>query len=103
MTAAYNSGSTMGRTLESLEPGTPVFAGETRIGEVRGSYTEANSRSVELVVVYHDARGENVAVPSSEIESVTDRGVQLMRQQADQYQDLAPFDPARFPTMKPLK
>ena len=103
MTAAYTSGSTMARTLESLEPGTPVFAGDTRVGEVRAAYTQSGSRSVEMLVVYHDARGEEVAVPSSEIESVDDAGVQLMRQQADQYHDLAPFSPARFPTMKPLK
>ncbi len=103
MTAAYNSGSTMARTLESLEPETPVFAGETRVGTVRAVYADSGSRSVALVVVYHDARGEDVAVPAAEIESVDESGVQLMRRQADQYRDLAPFDPARFPTMKPLK
>ena len=103
MIAAYNSGSTMARTLEALEPGTPVFAGSTRVGEVRAVYAEGNSRSADLVIVSWDAReGENVAVPSTEILSVTDEGVQLIRQEADQYADLAPFDPANFPTMKRL-
>jgi hypothetical protein len=102
--AAYNSGSTMARTLESLDPGTPVFAGSTRVGTVRAVYAEGDSRSADLVIVSWDAReSENVAIPSTEILSVTDGGVQLIRQESDQYADLAPFDPANFPTMKQLK
>jgi hypothetical protein len=101
--AAYNSGSTMARTLESLDPGTPVYAGSTRVGEVRAVYTEGDARSAEVVVVSWDARGsENVAVPATEILSIDDDGVKLIRQEADQYADLAPFDPASFPTMKQL-
>ena len=104
MIAAYNSGSTMARTLESLDPGTPVFAGDIRVGEVRAVYSEGDARSAELVIVSWDARGgDNVAVPATEILSVTDEGVQLIRQESDQYADLAPFDPASFPTMKQLK
>ena len=104
MIAAYNSGSTMARTLESLDPGTPVFAGSTRVGEVRAVYAEGDARSADIVVVSWDARdNENVAIPSTEILSVDETGVQLMRQESDQYADLAPFDPARFPTMKQLK
>ena len=49
MIAAYNSGSTMARTLESLEPGTPVYAGATRVGEVRGVYAEGDARMAELL------------------------------------------------------
>jgi hypothetical protein len=102
--AAYNSGSTMARTLESLDPGTPVFAGTTRVGDVRAVYAEGDSRSADLVIVSWDARdGENVAIPGTEILSVTDDGVQLIRQESDQYADLAPFDPSSFPTMKQLK
>jgi hypothetical protein len=94
----------MARTLESLEPGTPVFAGSTRVGEVRAVYSEGDARSAALVVVSWDARNaENVAIPSTEILSVTDDGVELIRQESDQYADLAPFDPASFPTMKQLK
>ncbi|HEV3089784.1 MAG TPA: hypothetical protein VGX96_21470 [Candidatus Elarobacter sp.] len=93
----------MARTLESLDPGTPVYAGATRVGEVRAVYAEANARIAELVIVHWDARGEDVAVPTTEILSVNDGGVQLIRQEADQYADLAPFDEARFSTMKKLK
>jgi hypothetical protein len=94
----------MARTLESLDPGTPVFAGDTRVGEVRAVYSEGDARSAALVIVSWDARGgDNVAVPATEILTVTDEGVQLIRQESDQYADLAPFDPSSFPTMKQLK
>ena len=103
MTAAYNSGSTMARTLESLDPGTPVYAGETRVGDVRAVYAEGNARIAELLVVRWDARNEDVAIPTTEVLSVDDGAVQLIRQESDQYSDLAPFDAASFPTMKKLK
>jgi hypothetical protein len=103
VTLAYNSGSTMARTLETLDPGTPVYAGETRVGEVRAVYAEGTARIAELLIVHWDARGEDVAIPTTEVEAVADDRVQLMRQESDQYSDLAPFDPARFPTMKKLK
>ncbi len=103
MIAAYNSGSTMARTLETLEPGTPVYAGATRVGEVRAVYGEGDGRTAELLAVQWDARGEEVAIPATEVQSVDGTGVQLMRQEPDQYGDLAPFDAARFTTMKQLK
>ena len=103
MTAAYNSGSTMARTLESLEPGTPVFAGETRVGDVRAVFAEGDARSAELLVVHWDATGDEVVVPATEVQDVSERGVELMRRESDQYADLAPFDAARFPTMKRIK
>jgi hypothetical protein len=100
---AYNSGSSMARTLESLEPGTPVYAGSTRVGDVRAVYTDGDSRTAELLAVYWDARAEEVSIPATEVESVDEQGVQLMRREPSQYRDLAPFDPASFTTMKKLK
>lgn len=93
----------MARTLESLEPGTPVYAGETRVGDVRAVYAEGNARIAELLIVHWDARGEEVAIPTTEVASVNDDAVQLIRQESDQYEDFAPWDAARFPTMKKLK
>jgi hypothetical protein len=104
VTAAYKSGSSMARTLESLEPGTPVFAGATCVGEVRGVYAEGAARLAEFLIVHWNARDEDVVVPTTEVESVDGEGVQLIRREADQYRDLAPFDPVRFPaTMKKLR
>jgi hypothetical protein len=93
----------MARTLESLDPGTPVYAGETRVGDVRAVYAEGNARIAELLIVHWDARGEDVAIPTTEVLSVDDNAVRLIRQESDQYSDLAPFDAVRFPTMKKLK
>lgn len=100
---AYKLGSTMARTLESLDPGTPVFAGETRIGAVRAVFAEGEARIAEILVVHWDAREEEVAVPTTEVEAVDADGVHLMRQEPDQYNDLAPFDASRFPTMRKLR
>jgi hypothetical protein len=101
--AAYNSGSIMARTLESLEPGTPLLAGPTRVGTVAGVYTDGDSRAAELIVAHWDALDGEVVIPAAEIERISERGVHLMRQEADQYADLAPFDAARFPTLRKLK
>jgi hypothetical protein len=93
----------MARFLESLEPGTPVFAGDTRVGEVRAVFAEGDARAAELLVVHWDATGDDVGVPTTEVQDVTERGVELMRRESDQYADLAPFDAERFPTMKRIK
>ena len=103
MRAAYKFGSTMARTLESLDPGTPVFAGATCVGEVRAVYAEGDARLAELLIVHWNARNEEVIIPTTEVESVDGQGVQLIRREADQYRDLAPFDATRFPTMKKLR
>ena len=102
MTTAYNPGSTMARTLESLDLGTNVYAGQTRVGDVQGVYAEGNSRAAELVVVRWSATGSDVIVPATEIESIDEAGVRLIRQEADQYADLAPCAAARFPSLTRL-
>ena len=100
MIAAYNSGSTMARILESLEPGTPVFVGETQVGDVRAVYAEGDARSAELLVVHWDATGDDVAVPATEVQDLSERGVELMRRESDQDAGWPSFDAERFPTMK---
>ncbi len=101
---AYVSRSTMAHTLEALTPGTPVFCGETRVGNVRALYSEGHSRIPALIVVRWSfgGRSEDVAVPTDEVETVSDRGVELMQLDPAQYATLAQFDPKRFPTVHPL-
>ena len=99
---AYLSRSTMAYTLESLASGTPVFAGETRVGDVRGVYAEGDARSAEMVVVHWDASGEDVGIPATEIESVDDAGVSLIRTEPEKYADFPPFDATRFPTLRKI-
>jgi hypothetical protein len=91
----------MARTLETLTLGTPVYCGETRVGEVRGLYTEGSSRAVEWVVVNWAARGD-VAVPAIEIGSVDDHGVSLIQAEPKEYAGLPAFNEQRFPTVRKL-
>lgn len=99
---AYFYRSTMQHTLESLQPGTPVFVGDVRVGEVRAVYTEGTSRQAELLVVHWTERGEEVAVPTSDVASVVDRGVSLIDLNIASYAKLATFELARFPTVRRL-
>ena len=101
---AYVSRSTMAHTLETLTPGTPVYCGETRVGAVRALYSEGSSRIPALIVVRwsYGERTDDVAVPTDEVETVSDRGVELMQIDPEHYATLATFDPARFPTVHPL-
>jgi hypothetical protein len=88
----------MARTLETLEPGTPVFCGDTRVGEVHALYAEGTSRAVDWLVVHWSNGDREVALPSSEVEAVNDAGVQLMHNEERFYAELTTFDAARFPT-----
>jgi hypothetical protein len=91
----------MANTLETLEPGTPVYVGDVRVGEVRAVYTEGVSRQAELVVVHWDDRDEDVAVPATEVGSLED-GVRLIAPDVGTYATLSTFEPSRFPTVHPL-
>ncbi len=89
-------------TLETLEPGTAVYVGDTLVGDVRAIYAEGNSRQVELVVVHWNDRNEDVALPATEVASVDETGVRLIAPEVSTYALLSTFDPARFPTVHPL-
>jgi hypothetical protein len=91
----------MARTLETLEIGTPVYCGDTRVGDVRGLYAEGAARSVEWVVVGWTGRGE-LAVPAIEVGNVDDRGVTLLNGALRSYDSLPEFSEARFPTVRKL-
>jgi hypothetical protein len=94
----------MAHTLEGLTPGTPVFCGDTQVGEVRALYSEGHSRIPALIAVgwMYGGRTDDVAVPAEEVETVSDRGVELIQSDPENYATLASFDPARFPTVHPL-
>ncbi len=92
----------MAHTLESLHPGTPVFVGAVRVGDVRSVYAAGSSRQAELLVVHWIDRNEDVAVPTAEVATVDDEGVKLISTEISAYETLATFDPSRFPTVHPL-
>ncbi|GAC1403749.1 MAG: hypothetical protein NVSMB64_05930 [Candidatus Velthaea sp.] len=92
----------MAHTLEELQPGTPVFAGEVHVADVRAVYAAQGSRAADMLVIRWLDRNEDVALPAGEVESVDDGGVHLMDNNPHSYAALAPFDAARFPTVHPL-
>jgi hypothetical protein len=91
----------MARTLETLDLGTPVYCGETRVGSVSGLYAEGTSRAVEWVVVAWDSRG-NIAIPAIDVGSVDEHGVSLMQTDPRNYDGAPEFDESRFPTVRKL-
>ncbi|MFN2460566.1 MAG: hypothetical protein ABR591_07760 [Candidatus Velthaea sp.] len=92
----------MAYTLESLTPGTPVFAGDSHVADVRAVYASEGTRQAELLVLFWLSRGEDVALSANEVESVDDRGVRLLNSDPNSYAQLLTFDAARFPTVRPL-
>jgi hypothetical protein len=92
----------MAYTLETITPGTPVFVGDVRVGDVRAVYAEGSARSAELVVVRWDDRGEDVALAANDVATIDERGLTLMNTEPASYATLVVFDPARFPTVRPL-
>jgi len=99
---AYSFRSTMANTLESLESGTPVYAGETHVADVRAVYVADGTRQPELVVIHWLDRGEDVALPVDDVESLDGGRVQLMNSDPNTYATLLTFDASRFPTVRPL-
>jgi len=91
----------MVRTLETLALGTPVYCGETRVGEVHGLYAEGVARGVEWVIVGWVSRGD-IAVPAVEVASIDDAGVSLIQENPEAYAELPSFSEARFPTVHRL-
>lgn len=92
----------MAHTLESIGPGTPVYVGNVRVGDVRAVYASGTSRQAELLVVHWEARNENVALPATEVASVDGDGVRLISGEPSAYDTLVTFDASRFPTVHPL-
>ncbi len=89
----------MAHTLETLEPGTPVYVGDLHVGDLRAMYTEGNSRQVELLVVRWTARNEDIAIPATEVANLDGGVVRLSASDPNSYAELAAFDVTRFPTV----
>ncbi len=92
----------MALRLEQLQPGTPVFAGATRVGEVEGVYADGDSRSVEVIACRWTSRDTLVALSASDVESIEPSGVVLIGGNPAMYAELPPFDPAGQTTLHPL-
>ncbi|MEO6991387.1 MAG: hypothetical protein ABI346_05045 [Candidatus Baltobacteraceae bacterium] len=93
----------MAKLLEDLEPGTAVFVGEIRVGEIRAVYAERDTRRADYLAVRWDSRDLDVLVATSEVESLEPRGVVLGGTEPETYATLAGFDERRMPQLRKLR
>ena len=91
----------MSKLLEELKPGTEVFVGEERVGEVRGVYSVGSSKLAEYLQVYWSSAQAEFLVPTSEVRDIEDRGV-ILQGTIETYTDLAHFDPPSRPDITRL-
>ncbi|MBV9103950.1 MAG: hypothetical protein JO060_10175 [Candidatus Eremiobacteraeota bacterium] len=92
----------MTRLLENLEPGTPVYLGDRRVGSVRAVYAEGAARLAEYVCVDWTDRGTELLVPTKDVLSLEDKGVILMGDDPRAYADIPAFDEASYPTIRKI-
>jgi hypothetical protein len=87
--------------LETLEPGTPVWCGETRVGSVEGVYAEGNAAVAEYMVVRWDLRnGTPVLIATKDVDSLEKRGVELMGEDPQQYVTAPRYDEKLYPSLR---
>ena len=93
----------MARLLEDLESGTPVYIGESRIGDIRGVYAEGSARLAEYLVIHLDERSEDLLIPTKDVAALDSKGVILMGDDATTYADVPAFEAASYPTIRKLR
>ena len=93
----------MPRLLEELEPGTPVFVGDVRVGDVRAVYAEGEARRAEYLCIRWEERQLDVLIPTSDVATLEVHGVILIGAEPATYANLVAFDPARVPLLRKLR
>jgi hypothetical protein len=93
----------MARLLEELDPGTPVYLGDERVGFVRGVYAEGDARLAEYLSIEWTARAAVLLVPTKDVAALEDRGVVLMGDDPRAYTAMPTFDEASHPTIRKLR
>jgi hypothetical protein len=92
----------MAKRLEDLQPGTPVWSGEQRIGEVRDVYAEGESRLPEYLAVFLDSRKVEILIPTRDVAALQDRGVMLVSSDQSQYDAVVNFARSEMPFLRKL-
>ena len=92
----------MKKRLEELDPGTPVFVDDLRVGEIRAVYAGGEGSLPEYLNVYCNSRGAEVLVAANEVMSVEDRGV-VLTGPIDAYRNVPTFDPASRIALRRLR
>ena len=93
----------MARLLEDVELGTPVFLGQSSVGDVRGVYAEGNARLAEYLAVHWNERAVDILIPTKDVASLEAKGVVLMGEDPRVYSIMPAFDPAVHPTIRRLR
>jgi hypothetical protein len=92
----------MAKRLEDLQPGTPVWTGEQRLGEVRDVYAEGDSRLPEYLAVQLDSRKAEILIPTRDVATLQDRGVVLVHSDPSQYDAVVTFVRHEMPFLRKL-
>jgi hypothetical protein len=91
----------MARRLETLDSGTPVFCGETRVGTVDGVYAEGSAEVPEYLVVRWESRSDMpVLIATKDVETLEDRGVTLMGADPQQYVTAPKYEDKLYPSLR---
>lgn len=91
----------MARRLETLDPGTPVFCGETRVGTVDGVYAEGSAEVAEYLVVRWESRSDMpVLIATKDVQTLEDRGVTLMGDDPQQYTTAPKYEDKLYPSLR---
>ena len=100
--ASYNARNSMAKLLEELEPGTPVYLADRRVGTVRAVYAEGAARLAEYLRMEWTERNTDILVPTKDVLSIEDRGIVLMGDDERAYADIPDFDEASYPTIRKI-
>jgi hypothetical protein len=92
----------MAKRLEDLQPGTPVWSGEQRIGEVHDVYAEGDSRLPEYLSVHLAKRPAEILIPTRDVATLADRGVVLVSSDPSQYDAVVTFVRDEMPFLRKL-
>lgn len=91
----------MARRLETLQPGTPVFCGEKRVGSVDGVYAEGTSEVAEYMVVRWESRDNTpVLIATKDVETLEGRGVTLIGDDPQQYVTAPKYEDKLYPSLR---
>ncbi|MGH7714581.1 MAG: hypothetical protein ACREML_01170 [Vulcanimicrobiaceae bacterium] len=94
----------MARRLETLDPGTPVFCGEKRVGAVDGVYAEGNAEVAEYMVVRWESRDNTpVLIATKDVETLESRGVTLIGDDPQQYVTAPKYEEKLYPSLRRIR
>lgn len=81
-----------------------MYCGEHRVGSVDGVYAEGNADVPEYLVVRWDSRdGTPVVIATKDVQTIDERGVTLMGDDAGSYITAPRFEEKLYPTLRRIR